>query len=79
MLKARLEIKLPSRRYAEAIAKSVSPDNSNTPTGLKVETRAIGKSVVTHIRCKEMYETFIATIDDILTCIQTAQRSLEAV
>lgn len=79
MLKARLEMKFPSRRYAEAIAKGISPDNRNAPTCLKVKTVAVGRNVITHIKCKGRYETFMATLDDILTCIQTAQRSLEAI
>ncbi len=74
-----MEIKCPSRRYAEAIAEGISPDNRNTPAGLRVKTVAIGPSVTTHIECKGRYETFLATLDDVLTCIQTAQRSLEAV
>jgi len=78
MFKARLELKLPSRRHAEAVAVSISPDNRDAPGGLKVETKAVERSVITRIECKGRYETFLATLDDVLISIQTAQRSLEA-
>ncbi|MEM3737381.1 MAG: KEOPS complex subunit Pcc1 [Candidatus Bathyarchaeia archaeon] len=77
MFKARIEVRCPSRRHAEAIAESLSPDNRDVPANLKVKTESDGKSVVTIIECVGRYETFLATLDDLLTCVQTAQSSLE--
>ena len=64
---------------AEAITSAVSPDNLKTPFGLDVKTFRKGKFAVTLIKCNQRLETFIATIDDLLSCIQTAEKTLGVV
>lgn len=75
-MKAEIWIGYKSEEEAEAIAKAVSPDNLKTPSGLNVKTSRKGKFVVTLIECERRLETFIATIDDLLSCIQTAEKTL---
>jgi hypothetical protein len=78
-VKAEIWIGYKNSGEAEAIAKAVSPDNLKTPSGLKVRTFRKGRFVVTLIECKQKLETFIATIDDLLSCIQTAEKTLGVV
>jgi len=78
-VKAEIWIGYKNNGEAEAIAKAVSPDNLKTPPGLKVKTLRKGRFVVTLVECKQKLETFIATIDDLLSCIQTAEKTLGAV
>lgn len=78
-MKAEIWLGYKNREEAEAIAKAVSPDNLKTPLGLDVKTLRKGRFVVTLIECKKRLETFIATIDDLLSCIQTAEKTLGAV
>jgi len=78
-VKAEIWVGYKNKGEAEAIAKAVSPDNLKTPPGLKVKTLRKGRFVVTLIECKQKLETFIATIDDLLSCIQTAEKTLGAV
>jgi len=78
-VKAEIWIGYKNNGAAEAIAKAVSPDNLKTPQGLKVKTLRKGRFVVTLIECKQKLETFIATIDDLLSCIQTAEKTLGVV
>jgi hypothetical protein len=61
---------------AAAVAKAVSPDNLNAPEGLRVETVATQSSVISVIQCDKKIETFIATIDDLLSAIQSAEKTL---
>ncbi len=75
-MKAEIWIGYKKEEEAEAIAKAVSPDNLKTPSGLNVETSRKDKFVVTLIECERGLETFIATIDDLLSCIQAAERTL---
>jgi len=58
------------------VVEAISPDNLNSSPSLSVETVSEGKRVVTHIRCKMKMSTFIATIDDLLFCISTAEKTL---
>ena len=66
-------------KTAEAIAKAVSPDNSKTPTGLFIKTVSKGSHVLTEIETEGKLATFIATIDDLLFSVSTAEKTLRAV
>lgn len=63
-------------KTAEAIASAVSPDNFKTPTGLTIETLRNKNKVVTVIKAEEKLATFIATIDDLLFSVSTAEKAI---
>jgi len=77
MLEAEIVLDYDDRKVAEAVAGAVSPDNFKTPKGLSVKTDCIDKRVVTRIECTEKLSTFIATIDDLLFCVSTAEKILQ--
>jgi len=62
---------------ARVIAKAVSPDNLKTPKGLLIETTCKDRKVVTKLDCEKSLLTFIATIDDLLFCVSTAEKALQ--
>lgn len=66
-------------KIAETVAKAVSPDNFKTPRGLSIKTTWRKEKVLTKIKCKRKLSTFIATIDDLLFCISTAEKTLRIV
>jgi len=76
---ARIELELESRKTAEAVAKSVTPDNVKTPKGLTVRTKASGRKVVSVVECDKKFETFFSTLDDLLSCLQVAEKTLGVV
>ncbi len=62
---------------AEAIFKAVSPDNAETPNGLIVETQKIDRKVVTTIKYYgDNIATLLSTIDDLLKCVLTAEKTI---
>jgi len=63
---------------AEAVAKAVSPDNVKVPRGLFIRTTRHGTRVSTRIRCRTKLLTFIATVDDLMTAVSIAERSISA-
>jgi tRNA threonylcarbamoyladenosine modification (KEOPS) complex Pcc1 subunit len=75
-LEAEIILEYDSKKIAQAIADAVSPDNAGTPVGLSVKTRIEKKKVVTLIRCRQGFSTFVATIDDLLFSITTAEKTL---
>ena len=64
-MEAEVRLYYENEREAEAVAKAVSPDNMNVPSGLFVETTTNESEVLTQIRCDLRLQTFIATIDDL--------------
>ena len=76
MLEAEIILYYEDMAIAEAVAKAVSPDNFKTPRGLYIKTTWRKEKVLTRIKCKEKLSTFIATIDDLLFCVSTAEKTL---
>jgi tRNA threonylcarbamoyladenosine modification (KEOPS) complex Pcc1 subunit len=64
---------------AKAIAKAVSPDNLSAPPGLRIRSFVEGSKVVTEIKCEKTFGTLLATVDDLLSCIQAAEKALRSV
>lgn len=77
-MEAEVEISYESKRGAKAVAQAVSPDNVKVPNGLFIETKQMGSKVITQIRCELKLQTFVATIDDLLCCISTAEKAFRA-
>lgn len=64
-------------KTAEAIANAVSPDNFKTPEGLSIKTTRKETKVITQVESEGKIATFIATIDDLLFCVSTAEKTLQ--
>ncbi len=77
-LEAEIILEYDDERTAEAIANAVSPDNFKTPSSLSVKTFRTERKVITQIKCEGKFSTFIATIDDLLFCVSTAEKTLQA-
>lgn len=78
-MEAEIILEYDEARVAEAVARAVSPDNFKTPKGLSIKTMWKNRNVITTINCKGKLPTFIATIDDLLFCAATAEKTLQAV
>ena len=77
-MKITIKIRHASRKFAESVAKSVSPDNRKAPPNVIVKTRARENITTSLLKCERL-ETFIATVDDLLLCMDAAQKTLEEV
>lgn len=76
-LEAEITAEYDDARIAQAIADAVSPDNFGAPSGLSVKTICEKKKVVTKINCQQGFSTFVATIDDLLFSVATAEKTLQ--
>jgi len=74
-LEAKIKLSYKNEKEAEAVAKAVSPDNVEVPPGLFVKTVRRGPKVFTTIECETKLETFIATLDDLLSCVSVAEKA----
>jgi hypothetical protein len=75
-LEATIKLEYNDAKIAQSIASAVSPDNLKAPSGLTVTTQTIGNQVVTKITLDGKLATFIATIDDLLESVSTAEKTL---
>lgn len=76
-MEAEITLNYDDERLAQAVADAVSPDNFKTPEGLTVKTSWKGSTVFTKIECKKSFPTFIATIDDLLSCVSVAEKTVK--
>jgi hypothetical protein len=76
-MEAEITLEYNDAKDAEAVAKAVSPDNFKAPPSLSIETTSKENKVITHIKCTSKIPTFIATIDDLLFCVSTAEKTLQ--
>ena len=75
-MEAEIIIEYDRASMAKAVAEAVSPDNCKMPVGLRVETIRAKRKIVTLVECN-VFSTFLATVDDLLFSIATAERTLD--
>jgi hypothetical protein len=69
-------LKYRNHRIAEAVIKAITPDNVNLLPETKIESNVKKNNVNIHIQSKRGIASLITTLDDILTCIQVAEKTL---
>jgi len=78
-VEAEISLSYDNVREAEAVAKAVAPDNVKVPQGLFIKTVRRRRQVLTLIRCETRLQTFIATIDDLLSGVSVAEKAFSTV
>lgn len=78
-MQATIQLRYENARTAHAVANAISPDNLTSAKELQITTNLEDNSVITKIQCHKKLVTLIATIDDLLFCASTAERSLKIV
>ena len=76
--RAELRLSYPEEELAKAIYDAIRPDNERLPPGLAIETRLSGRAVELVVECEKSLESLWATLDDLLACVQAAERSLRS-
>lgn len=61
---------------ARFIAVAISPDNLQAPKGVTVEVKVNGCTLQVSVKCCRGVGSLFATIDDLLSCIQAAERAI---
>ena len=77
--KVTLTIDYGDERVASAVAEAVSPDNFEAPEDIRIESVARGGHVLAVIEGTSSLERVVSTIEDLLSCIQAAERAIGAV
>ena len=61
---------------SRSIMEAVSPDNLQAPPGVIVEASIIGPRLQLTVTCAGGVKSLIATLDDLLSCMQAAERAI---
>ena len=75
-MEATITLEYRNSRIAEAVSTAISPDNFKTPKGLIVITVQCQKQVITSVKSDRKLATLIATLDDLLFCAATAEKTI---
>lgn len=75
-MRAKVVCSYEKQDVAKAIAAAIQPDNLQAPKGVRVKTRMDDARVITSVEFDGRIETLLATLDDLLACISTAQSVL---
>ena len=71
-------LKYGRKEVADCIASAVSPDNLIPGTDLVVETWSTEREVHCTVRCKRGLGSLLSTLDDLLSAIGVAEKTLRA-
>jgi hypothetical protein len=72
---ATVNIQYVDQRTAEAILRAIEPDNLTTP-GVEIEADATECVVTINVMCVRGVGSLVATLDDLLSCIQAAEAAI---
>lgn len=62
---------------ANAIQKAITPDNLIVPDGMHIITMVQGSVLEIEVHTNRSIGSLVATLDDMLSCIQAAERAIE--
>lgn len=76
---AELTLRYPDEETARAVAEAVSPDNYQAPQGMEVSVQRKKAEIDVHIRCPKGVGSLISTLDDLMSCLAAAEKTIGGV
>ncbi len=76
---AELTLRYPNEETARAVAEAVSPDNYQAPEGMEVRVERRGTEIDVRVRCPKGVGSLIQTLDDLLSCLAAAEKTIGGV
>jgi tRNA threonylcarbamoyladenosine modification (KEOPS) complex Pcc1 subunit len=73
---AEIILRFPNEDTAQAVAEAVTPDNLQVPEGLNLVMDRKGEELSIKVRCSKGVGSLLSTLDDLLSCINAAEKSL---
>ncbi|MCD6530336.1 hypothetical protein J7L06_08665 [Candidatus Bathyarchaeota archaeon] len=75
MIEAKVVLKCAGEDEAESVFEAVSPDDFEAPR-FTVKTSRSRREVIVEVRCRKL-GSLIETLDDLLSCVQIAERTIK--
>lgn len=76
---ATVRIEYPDAETARHVLEAISPDNYDAPRGVEIEAEVEDTSLRLSVSCARGVGSLIETVDDILSCVQAAEKALTEV
>lgn len=76
---AKLELTFENTEEAEIALKSLQPDNYPLPHGLELSMKVKGNRLEVYIECERNLLSLLNTLDDILSMVNLAFKSIKAI
>lgn len=67
----------PSPKMASSVLRAVAPDNKEVPGDTGIEMSADGSALLVRIISSADLPSFLRTLDDLLLCIQAAEKAAD--
>jgi hypothetical protein len=64
---------------AASIREATTPDNQETPPGVTIDSQVYDSTLHITVTSNKGMVTLIATLDDLLSCIQAAEKALQEI
>lgn len=74
-----IDIRYKDSQTARSIMEAITPDNLDAPPGIDVYAKVEGKTLKISISCSRDIGSLLSTVDDLLSCIQAAERTIEEI
>ena len=65
-----------SPQAACAIMEATEPDNVQAPPGIEIDAAVEGSTLTVKVTCSRGVGSLVATLDDLVSCIQAAEQAL---
>jgi hypothetical protein len=72
----KIAIRYKDEDTAKTVNLAIKPDNINLPEEIQIVTTVKGSSLLIEIESNRSLGSFINTLDDILSCVQAAEKAL---
>ena len=76
---ATMGIQYADQETAGAILRAITPDNYQAPEGITLEAKAVGGELRITVTCEKGVGSLLATLNDVLQCVQAAEKALMGV
>jgi len=74
-----IKIRYSDEKTARAIQKAITPDNIGAPDGMHIMALVDGNTLEIEVFSDRSIGSLVSTLDDMLSCIQAAEKTLEEV
>lgn len=74
--KTRININYSDPETAQAILRAVAPDNIQVSKDIILESKVVGTMLQIDVDCLKSLGSLVATLDDLLSCIQAAEKAI---
>jgi tRNA threonylcarbamoyladenosine modification (KEOPS) complex Pcc1 subunit len=75
----RIQINYSDEKTAKAIQKAITPDNIELPDGMHIMVLVNDNTLEIEVFSERSIGSLVATLDDLLSCVQAAEKTLEEV